>query len=246
MGLKHLFKKKITPLKDLSALKTDIHSHLIPGIDDGAKTMEESIELIQELYKLGFRKLIITPHIMSDYFRNTPEIITHGLEQLRGELKNQQIDIEIEAAAEYYFDFEFLSKVEQGNLLTFGDNYLLFELSYFSPPELLYDVIFKLQTSGYKPILAHPERYSYWHNNFDAFTKLKDKGVLFQLNINSLTGIYSHRTQKVAEQLVKRGMIDFVGTDTHNNESIKALNKALSNKYLIELLESGDLMNMFL
>lgn len=244
MGLFNFFKssnKRI--LEDLSAVGTDIHSHLIPGIDDGSKSIEESLKLVNELCELGYKKIITTPHIMTDYYRNTPEIILSGLEKLKKEIEELKIPIEIEAAAEYYVDHAFLQKIEEGKLLTLGDNFVLFELSYLSPPQAIETIIFNLQTSGYKTILAHPERYQYWNNNFEAYEKLKDRDVFFQLNINSLSGEYSPITQKVAEKLIQNNMIDFVGTDCHGIRHIERLHKALENKHLIQLIESGKLLN---
>lgn len=139
------FGKKEEPLTDFSFLGTDMHSHLIPGIDDGAKTIEDSLELIKELHSLGFKKLYTTPHIMSDYFRNTPEIINAGLEEVRAAIKAAEIPVEIFAAAEYYFDDGFVKKLENEKLLTIGTNYLLFEISYINCPENISDVIFRMQ-----------------------------------------------------------------------------------------------------
>ena len=185
---------------DLSALKCDVHSHFIPGIDDGAQTMDDSVALIKSFYDLGYKKVITTPHILADGYPNTPEIILSGLEKVRVALKNENIPIQIEAAAEYYIDFDFDRKIEQEKLLTFGKNYLLFEVSYINPPDNLERIIFKLLTSDYKPVLAHPERYPFWSGNFKRFEQLKEKGVLFQLNINSLTGYYSRQTKKTEHQ----------------------------------------------
>jgi tyrosine-protein phosphatase YwqE len=244
MGLFNLFQKSDKNiLADLSAVGTDIHSHLIPGIDDGSKSIEESLKLVNELCELGYKKIITTPHIMTDYYRNTPEIILSGLEKLKKEIEALKIPIEIEAAAEYYLDHEFLKKIEEGNLLTMGDNFVLFELSYLTPPQSIETIIFNLQSNGYKTILAHPERYQYWNNNFETYEKLKDRDVYFQLNINSLSGEYSPLTQKVAEKLIQNNMIDFVGTDCHGMRHIERLHKALENKYLSLLIESGKLLN---
>ncbi len=244
MGLFNLLsKKEKIVLKDFSDLVVDMHSHLIPGIDDGSKTIESSIELIRNLNKLGYKKLITTPHIMSDYFRNTPEIIHNGLTKLQLELDSLEIDVEIEAAAEYYLDFEFQKKLRNEKLLTFGANYVLFELSYYNPPQNLEEIIFELQTNGYKPILAHPERYSYWHNNIEIYSNLKDKGVFFQLNLNSLTGEYSPLSKKIAEKLIDMDYIEFLGTDTHNLRHIELLKNLFPNKHLNKLVGSGKLLN---
>ena len=245
MGIWNLFsssKSSASRITDLSVLKTDIHSHLIPGIDDGSKDIENSIELITSLHELGYQKLITTPHIISDSYRNTPEIILRGLEIVREAVRKQNIPVEIEAAAEYYVDFEFQNKIGKEKLLTFGDNYLLFEVSYLNPPENLEKVIFELQMEGYKPILAHPERYPFWYHT-DQYEKFKERGILFQMNINSLTGYYSLKTKKVAEQLIDKGMIDFLGTDCHHMGHISLLNKVGHEKHLHKILMSGKLLN---
>lgn len=235
--------KSSTPV-DLSVLKCDVHSHFIPGIDDGAQTMEDSVALIREFYNLGYKKVITTPHILADAYRNTPEIIAGGLEKVRVALKTEGIPIQIEAAAEYYIDFDFSRKLEQEKLLTFGDNYLLFEVSYVNAPDNLEQVIFKLQTNGYKPVLAHPERYLFWSHNFEKYVQLKEKGLLFQLNINSLTGCYSAETKKIALQLIEKDMIDFVGSDCHHAGHINLIKtQAIYENGLHKLIESGKLLN---
>jgi len=229
---------------DLSVLKCDVHSHFIPGLDDGAQTMEDAIALTREFHKLGYKKVITTPHILSDGYPNTPEIILGGLEKVRVALKHEQIPIQIEAAAEYYIDFDFDRKIEREKLLTFGKNYLLFEVSYLNPPDNLEQIIFKLLTRGYKPVLAHPERYNFWHDKFEKYEQLKEKGLLFQLNINSLTGYYSHATKKIAEMMIEKNMIDFLGSDCHHLGHVNLIKtKAVYQKSLHKLLESGKLLN---
>jgi len=243
--IKNLFTPKVDlPPVDLSVLNTDMHSHLIPGIDDGAKTIEESLEMIRELQQLGYSKLITTPHIMGDQYKNTPEIILGGLEKLREALKKNGIPVELSAAAEYYFDFEFESKVENKELLTFGDNYVLFELSYLNQPEHLDGIIFKMRTAGYNPILAHVERYPYWYNSPEQYEKLIDAGVLLQLNINSLGGQYSPQTRKIAQMLIDKNMIDFLGTDCHNMHYIRILKRSLTEPHLHKVITSGKLLNI--
>ena len=229
---------------DLSVLKCDVHSHFIPGLDDGAQTMEDAIALTREFHKLGYKKVITTPHILSDGYPNTPEIILGGLEKVRVALKHEQIPIQIEAAAEYYIDFDFDRKIEREKLLTFGKNYLLFEVSYLNPPDNLEQIIFKLLTRGYKPVLAHPERYNFWHDKFEKYEQLKEKGLLFQLNINSLTGYYSYATKKIAEIMIEKNMIDFLGSDSHHLGHVHLIKtKAVYQKSLHTLLESGKLLN---
>lgn len=242
--ISNLFSKKVNlPPADLSVLKTDLHSHFIPGIDDGSQSMHETIDLLKEMIAFGYKKVITTPHIMSDYYKNTPEIILNGLRKVQDEITKQNLDIEIDAAAEYYLDDTFEEKIETGQLLTFGKKYLLFELPFIGEPPMLDKVLFKLQTNGYKPIIAHPERYSFWYRSFDKYEKLKDKGIFFQLNINSLSGEYPAETKKMALRLIKEGMINFIGSDCHNMNHINMMQKALREQGLHDLLQSGKLLN---
>jgi tyrosine-protein phosphatase YwqE len=234
-----VFKKKQEPLADYSSLGIDMHSHLIPGIDDGAKTIEDSIELIKNLHKLGFSKFYTTPHIMSDYFRNTPENILAGLEEVRAAVKNEGIPVEIFAAAEYYVDDGFVKKLENDKLLTIGDNYLLFEISYINCPDNIDEIIFRMQVLGYRPIMAHPERYPFWYNNFDRYQGFRDQGVLLQVNINSLSGYYGYEAKKTAEKMVDNGLVDLLGTDCHHFKHIEALRRGLKEKSLRKILMSN-------
>jgi protein-tyrosine phosphatase len=240
---KNLFSSSNSTLKDYSQLRADMHSHLIPGIDDGAKTMDDSIALIRRMHALGYKKLITTPHIQHDFFKNTPEIILGGLEKVRAAVKAENIPIELEAAAEYLMDDGFEGLINQGNLLTFSGKHILVELSYFNPNPNLKEFIFNLQVDGFKVILAHPERYTYWFSNFEKFEDLKDRGVLFQMNLVSLASFYPDPVKKFAEKFIERGMIDLVGSDNHNMNYMAAMDKALKEKPLARLVESGKLLN---
>lgn len=222
---------------DLSSLQTDMHSHLIPGIDDGAATIEDSIELIRFLHSIGYTKLITTPHIMSDYFRNTPEIIMEGLANVRQALKENDIPVQIDAAAEYYIDDGFVVKLEEEKLLTFGDNYLLVEVSYINPPDNVREILFRAQVLGYRPVLAHPERYPFWYRNLEEYQRFYDMGIILQLNLNSLTGYYGIDAKKIAEKLIDLEIIQMLGTDMHNTKHAAALLKIKSEKYLRKILE---------
>ncbi|MFL5766142.1 MAG: tyrosine-protein phosphatase [Bacteroidia bacterium] len=246
MGVFDLFKKKPKRLPvpvNLSVLGCDIHSHFIPGIDDGAKTIDDSIQMIAALHDMGYKKVITSPHTMSDYYRNTSETILSGAQAVRDELKARSIPVEFSAASEYYLDFDFERKIEEEQLLTFGNKYVLFEISYMNPPDNLYHVIFNMQLKGYKPVLAHPERYNFWHKEFDKYEAFIDKGVLLQMNINSLTGYYSLGTKKIAEQLIDKNMISFLGTDCHHIGHINLMKEVVYEPYLQKLIESGTLLN---
>lgn len=234
--------EKLIPA-NLSVLNTDIHSHFIPGIDDGSKSMEETLTLLKEFQDFGYKKVITTPHIMSDLYRNTPEIILNGLAEVKKAKSEAGLTIEIEAAAEYYLDFEFEKLIEEKNLLTFGKNFVLFELPFVAPPPNIHSAIFKMQTSGYQPILAHPERYSFWHHKFENFYDLKNKGVLLQLNINSLSGHYSLETKKTAERLIDENLIDFFGSDCHNMNHVGLIKRCLTEKHLHKIINYENLLN---
>lgn len=236
--------KKLSTPVDLSVLKTDLHSHYIPGIDDGSKSLDESIRLIRGMKELGYRKVITTPHIMSDYYKNTPEIILGGLENVRKALAENHVDIAIEAAAEYYVDFEFTEKVKAKEVLTLSGKHVLIEISFLNPPDNLESTIFNLNIAGYKPILAHPERYPYWHHDLEKYQRIKDMGALLQLNMLSLTQYYSEGVKKVAEKLVDKGMIDLLGSDMHNERHLETVTRqVVYEPYLLKLIESGRLLN---
>ncbi len=240
MALKSLFSifsgKKEPPL-DFTFIRTDMHSHFIPGIDDGSRTIEESMMLIRRMHEMGFRKLITTPHIMSDHFKNTPEIIFPGLEEVKRALKNENIEMEMEAAAEYYVDDGFVRKLETENLLTFGNNYLLFEISYINYPENIREIIFNMQIKGYKPILAHPERYPFWFGKMHEYEEMHDAGILLQININSIAGYYGPEAKKTAEKMIDAKLVDLVGSDMHKVEHADAMKRVMREKYFRKLTE---------
>jgi protein-tyrosine phosphatase len=230
-------------LLSLAGLGADMHSHVLPGLDDGAETIAHSLELLRELRALGFHKLVMTPHIMGDFFRNTPEGIRAALAQLQTAAAEAGLgDVKLECAAEYYLD-EFLGrKLADGTeMLTFGGakRYLLFETSYMNEPLNLLETIFELKSHGYQPVLAHPERYTFWHGRFGEIEKLREQyGVLMQLNINSLSGYYSPTARHVAEKMIDGALVDFVGTDSHNLRHTNTLRlKTLAAPYLKKLLD---------
>ncbi len=205
-------------------LKTDIHSHLIPGIDDGVESYEESLEIIRRFYEMGFRKLITTPHVMQDFYDNEPEVILNGLERLKEIIAEDGLDMEVGAAAEYYLDETLLQKLEKSDdLLLFGKNYLLFETSFINKPLYLDDFLFLAQSKGLTPVLAHPERYAFVHNEPGLVQSLIDRGLLLQLNLNSLSGYYSKEVQKMARRLIDQKQIHFLGSDCHSMKHFDAL-----------------------
>lgn len=214
-----------------------MHSHLLPAIDDGVTDLEEAEKIISEFITLGYKKLITTPHIISDLYRNTPQIIREQLAAVRTFLKERNLNISIDAAAEYYLDdhlFQSLKNNEE--LLTFGDNYLLFETNFISESLLLKEFVFLATSKGYRVILAHPERYLYLHNQYGKIEDLLARGVKLQVNISSLTGYYSKPAQKLAIELIEKGHVHFLGSDCHNINHIDLIKKARSSKYFEKAL----------
>lgn len=241
-----LFAKKdslIDPV-DLKHLKTDIHSHLIPGIDDGSPDMETTISLLKKFIDLGYQKVITTPHIMSDYYRNTPEIINKGLDLVRKEIDAQKLPIEIHAAAEYNLEPNFVSLLKEKKILSFGSqNYVLFELSFFEEPPNLSETIWLIRDQGYTPVLAHVERYPYWHLNTDKYEEMLNRGVKLQLNIGSVTGAYGPEVKRVANQLIKNNIIDFIGSDCHHEQHLEMIGYASKLPIFHQLVHQKQLLN---
>lgn len=217
----------------------DIHSHLLPGIDDGAKTIEDSISLISKMKSFGIKNFITTPHVLGDVYPNSTDTILQKLEELKSELTLREgfEDISLRASAEYMMDEQFVQRLEQSDILTLQDNFILVEMSYFNAPINLYDILFEIQLKGFKPILAHPERYNFYHNDFQNYYKLKKAGCLFQLNLLSLTEQYGGGVKKTAEKLIKENLYDFVGTDTHHKNHLRLMEKIGTKKIKKNILD---------
>jgi protein-tyrosine phosphatase len=242
------FSKTNTEDREIEPVLVDMHSHLLPGLDDGSESLKDSIILIKEFIAMGYKKLICTPHIMGDFYKNTPEIIFEKLEELRNEVKKEGIEIQLEAAAEYYLDEWFMDRLDnKKNLLAFGGGeYLLFETSYINSSAYLNEALFKIKSLGLKPVLAHPERYTYLYENFNKFVEIYEKEVFFQININSLCGYYSKASQIFAQKLIENNMVTFIGSDCHGIRHIEALKKSRATKQYRKLLQSPLLNNSLL
>ncbi len=246
-----MFNKLASKLKSFSNNKnillhtTDLHSHLIPSIDDGSKSLDQSIDILGQLQELGFKKVITTPHIMSHRFANTQEIIYAGYKLLKSELLKQNIDIELEVAAEYYYDEYFLELINKKDILTFGDNYVLFELSYNVKPFAIEQMVSKLLEAGYKPVLAHPERYTYY-NSESHYRALKEMGLLFQINAISTQNFYGKKVKKAVEKIIDLGIVDFIGSDIHSQAYLDTFSKSLKSKIYSKIIINNQIKNDYL
>lgn len=223
--------------------QVDIHSHLIPGLDDGVTSLDETLTCLKQFADWGIRKVITTPHVSRDWYPNTSALMQEGLLAVQNLIAEHQLPITIEVAAEYLLDDFFMESLEQGNVLTFGDKrYLLVETGYSAPPMRLHDMLFRIQTRGYTPILAHPERYKYYHADKPALMQLREAGCLFQLNWMSLSGRYGSQIEKQARYLLQQTCIDFVGSDLHRPGDLKTMARLFSDNDL-KLLEEQPLLN---
>ena len=229
---------------DFGLLGTDIHSHILPGIDDGARDMSASLELIRGLSALGFKKLIATPHVMWDMYRNTSEIILSKLAAVREAVKKEGIAVEVDAAAEYFLDGHVIQLVKSNTpLLTLGNRMVLVEFSLAHASLELKDILFELQMQSYVPVIAHPERYIYFDRAREFYDELKNMGCLLQLNVLSLTGGYGKTVQDIAQYLVKKGYYDLAGTDLHHARHLESLQTPALATQLKKLVENSKLLN---
>ena len=236
--------KPATGTIDLSVLKVDMHSHLLPGIDDGSPDIATSLSLIKGMMDLGYTKLVTTPHIMWDMYKNTSEIISQKLEVVREAVKAEGLNVEINAAAEYFLDDYVAGLIKSGTpLLTFGENMVLVEFSMAYPSHSLKDILFDMQMQNYQPVIAHPERYIYLDQNKEFYEELKDIGCLFQLNLLSLGGYYGKSPQELALYLIKKGHYDLIGTDLHGFRHLEGLHNPAIVAPMMKLLESGKIRN---
>ena len=239
-----LFKQKPV-LKELIPNKfVDIHSHVLPGIDDGAKSIDDTISLLSQMKEMGFETVITTPHIITNIWNNTESSIRDKHIETSNLVSETIVATNFKAAAEYMIDSFFLKRLSSEKLLTIKDNYILIEMSYLSPPIQLYDILFEIQLAGYQPILAHPERYLFYHNDFKEYEKIKNSGCLFQLNLLATVGYYGEKTAQISDKLLQNDFYDFVGSDIHHQNHVKAFSRKVNVKNVTQL-ESVIQKNLF-
>ncbi|ULQ52410.1 tyrosine-protein phosphatase [Flavihumibacter fluvii] len=239
------FSSKSIPSIDLSAIGTDMHSHLLPGIDDGSPDAGTSLELLKGLQGLGLKKFITTPHILWDLYRNDDQTIGNARAVFQQAADQQNIPLPVTAAAEYMMDDHFAELLRKKvPLRTISGKYVLVEFSFVSLPFEWKEMLFDLQMQGYQPVLAHPERYSYLGTKTDVFQEITEMGVVLQVNLNSLTGYYGKPALQLAKELARKKLVTFVGTDLHHHRHLEALRNSPHLMDSIKgLLDSGKLLN---
>lgn len=211
-------------------LGADMHSHFLPGIDDGAKTIDDSLNLLRAMAGMGYKTIITTPHVMIDYYPNTTQTIQAALKLVHDAIKEHNIDIKIRAAAEYYIDEYFMQLLQKEPLLTIHNNEVLVEFSMMFEPPMLAEALFAIQSAGYRPIIAHPERYLFFHRNFTKYSELKDRGCLLQLNMLSIAGYYGKNIKVIADDLLRKGLYDYCGSDMHHEKHAGVLKAMAASK----------------
>lgn len=234
---------KVRTLGKLAFLEVDMHNHLLPAIDDGSQSVEQSLKLIKGLQALGLENFICTPHIMDGVHPNTKSTIAGAHDTLYQELKKTGTKVKTYAAAEHMIDDGLEKLIEKDNLCVMPGGYVLIEMSYLSESKALFQTILDIQKLGYKPILAHPERYNYYHYNFDMYKQIKDAGCLLQLNLLSISRYYGTEVKVAALTMIKSGMYDFVGTDTHHEKHLAALQNVVAKYPVRDLLKTCNIQN---
>lgn len=234
---------KVKLMGKLAFLEVDMHNHLLPGIDDGSQSVEQSLILVRGLHHLGFSKFICTPHIMEGVHDNTTSTITKAYQKLQAAVREKGERVEIYAAAEHMIDDGLQALITKDNLCVMPGGYVLIEMSYLSESKALFQTILDIQKLGYKPILAHPERYNYYHYNFDMYKQIKDAGCLLQLNLLSMSRYYGTEVKVAALTMLKSGMYDFVGSDTHHEKHLAALEEVVGKYPVRELLSTCPIKN---
>ncbi len=233
-----------TKLTDFSVLQTDLHSHLLPGLDDGVTDMEEALEIVEAFVQMGYHRIITTPHISGERYPNKSDAIREKAREVKEAIQNAGLDVEFRAAAEYMLDENFARLLKDDDLLTLDkEGHILVEMSFLHPPLALNKYLFDLQSKGYKPILAHPERYPFYHLKLEDYQHLKQLGCLFQTNILSITGHYGPDVQQSALLLLKHHMVDFLGSDAHRMRNAYTLQAALRSGHLEKVLSRYSFQN---
>lgn len=229
MPLFSFLSKKSEPAR--LPFKTDIHCHIVPGVDDGSPDVETSVELVKRMGEWGIERIIATPHITEATFENTPEILDPALDELLDGLRAKGVNIPVSRASENRIDDFFREQFAAGQITPYPNNYILVENSFIQEPWDLDQFLFDLKIKGYHPILAHPERFHYYFDEHpERYDAIHRAGTYFQINVLSLAGAYSKQEKRAAEKLIEKGYVDFLGTDLHNFRHADAIDAYLRTK----------------
>ncbi|TCD01950.1 histidinol phosphatase [Pedobacter frigidisoli] len=230
-------KQKVT---DIAWLGIDMHSHILPGIDDGSPDLATSIRFVKALQELGYDQLIATSHIFKELYPNTYETINAAKDLLQVEMDKQNISLKLSAAAEYMVDPDFNLNE---SMCTLNNKHLLIEMSYLTETPNFSKTIFDIEINGYQPILAHPERYTFYFKDRSRLKRFKEKGCLLQLNLLSVLGYYGKDVKQLADVLIKEKMYDLAGTDLHHDKHLRTLTDSVQSGKLYDLIGNYNFKN---
>ena len=237
------FNKKSPTPTNYSFLAADMHAHLLPGIDDGAPNLETSLDMLRKMAEMGYQRVVATPHVYKEFYPNTSEVIQTKLAELRRAAQQAQIPLQIDAAAEYFLDSHFETLLANDDILALPGNFVLVEMSFIDSYPSFRQVIFDLQLKGYRPILAHPERYAYLCNDTRELSRIVDAGCRLQVNLLSLGGHYGPMARNAAEKMIKKGLVSMLGTDAHNLKHLAELSSIMKSSSVRSLLGGVELEN---
>jgi protein-tyrosine phosphatase len=222
---------------------TDVHSHVCPGIDDGAPTREKSVQLVRGMADMGFTRMIVTPHVTDETYPNTPQTISLSFQHLRHACSEAGLPMELHCSAEYRIDDILFSMLKQDTVTPLPGGYLLVENSWFQEPFGLDGLLFDLRNEkGLKPIMAHPERYAYYQRHRERLEELHANNVCLQVNLLSLAGHYGRTAKSTAEWLLSHDMVSFVGSDLHRMGHLDAIKRYLCSRDYRKLESKCDLI----
>ena len=239
----NFFKKKKTSCSLF--YHTDVHCHLLPGVDHGSPDLDTSMLLLNKQREMGINHIIATSHVTKSTFENTPDTLRPAHKLLCDAVAAEGMDIKIDLSAEYRIDEFSLAQLKDNRILPFPNNYILLENPFQQEIMGMDELMFDVQLKGLTPILAHPERYNYYGRKKDRYTKLHDAGILFQINLLSFTGYFGSLAKDTAQWLLENDYIDFLGSDMHNIDHADIILDFLSSKEYRRLADrlSSRLMN---
>ncbi len=214
MGLLDIFRNKKEQVKLF--YNTDIHCHILPGVDHGSRSIEDSLDMLQAEMEMGVNRVILTSHVTAVTFENTRESLMDAFLKLQDAVTDAGLDIQLFLSAEYRMDEYFDKEYAADHLIPMPGNHILLENSFQQELMNLDDLLFDMQVKGYKTILAHPERYPYYSRRRKRYEQLHNAGAKFQVNILSFTGYFGEEARESALWFVRDGMIDYLGSDMHN------------------------------
>ena len=238
----NIFKKKSKSDAKLF-YTTDMHSHILPGVDHGSQSVADSLEMLKAELDMGITRVICTSHVTAETFENTPETLNAAYNLLKQAVEEEGLPIELYVSAEYRIDEYWTKQYESGNLLPMPGNRILLENSFMQELIGIDEMMFNLQVEGYFPILAHPERYRYYYDRKERYKALHSASVKFQVNLLSLAGYFGKGAREISLWLIQNNLCDMFGSDMHSVEHAEIIKDYIGSKDWSKLCEKYDLQH---